>query len=117
MPPKGKGGKKGKGTKFVVTGEEVLNVSGVGKAITNNLNESGMSASKQLKDSGSFIFPGTESEIQRVTTEGDDNNSSKLSGLNSAREGGQDGEEEKNDGDLSSRSESSPEKEMILSQL
>ena len=116
MAPKNKG-KKGKGTKFVVSGEEVLNVSGVGKAITNNLNESSMSASKQLKEIDSFIFPGTESEIQRVTTEGDDNNSSKLSGLNSAREGGQDGEEEKNDGDLSSRSESSPEKEMILSQL
>jgi hypothetical protein len=117
MPPKNKKKGNNKGTKFVVTGEEVLNVSGVGKAITNNLNESGMSASKKLKETDSFIFTGTESEIQRVTTEGDDNNSSKLSGLNSAREGGQDGEEEKNDGDLSSRSESSPEKEMILSQL
>jgi hypothetical protein len=117
MAPKNKKKGNNKGTKFVVTGDEVLNVSGVGKAITNNLNESGMSASKQLKESDSFIFTGTDSEIQRVTTEGDDNNSSKISGLNSAREGGQDNEEEKNDGDLSSRSESSPEKEMILSQL
>jgi hypothetical protein len=117
MPPKNKGGKKGKVTKFIVTNDDVLNVSGVGKAITKNLNESGLSASKQLKESDSFIFTGTDSEIQRVTTEGDDNNSSKISGLNSAREGGQDNEEEKNDGDLSSRSESSPEKEMILSQL
>jgi predicted flap endonuclease-1-like 5' DNA nuclease len=40
MPPKNK--KKNKGTKFVVAGEEVLNMSGVGKAITNNLNESGI---------------------------------------------------------------------------
>lgn len=112
MPPKGK-----KRTKYVVSGNEVLNVSGVGKAITVDLNESGISGGKQLKQSDSFIFTGTESEIQRVTTEGDDNNSSKLSGLNSGREGGQDGEEEKNDGGFSSRSESSPDKEMILSQL
>jgi predicted flap endonuclease-1-like 5' DNA nuclease len=84
MPPKNK--KKNKGTKFVVAGEEVLNMSGVGKAITNNLNESGiLSAGKQLKETDSFIFTATESEIQRVTTEGDDHNSSKLSGLNSAR--------------------------------
>jgi predicted flap endonuclease-1-like 5' DNA nuclease len=40
MPPKKN--KKNKGTKFVVAGEEVLNMSGVGKAITNNLNESGI---------------------------------------------------------------------------
>lgn len=40
-----------------------------------------------------------------------------MSGLNSGREGGQDGEEEKNDGGFSSRSETSPVKEMILTQL
>ena len=115
MPPKKSKKGNSKGTKFVITGEEVLNASDVGKAITANLNESGISAGKELKKSDSFIFTGTESEIQRVTTEGDDNNSSKISGLNSAREGGQDGEEEKNDGDSSSRSETSPGKEMILS--
>lgn len=117
MPPKKNKKGNNKGTKFVISGEEVLNASDVGKANTSNLNESGISAGKELKKSDSFIFTGTESEIQRVTTEGDDNNSSKISGLNSAREGGQDGEEEKNDGDSSSRSESSPGKEMILSQL
>ena len=107
--------KKGKQTKYLITPSEVLNMSGVGKAIVAEMNKSGISASKQLKESDSFVFAGTESEIQRVTTEGDDFNSSKLSGLNSGREGAQEGEEEKEDGGFSSRSESSPDKEMILS--
>lgn len=113
MPPK----KNKKKTKFVVSGDEVLNMSGIGKSFTADLNESGTGGKGQLKESDSFIFTGAESEIQRITTEGDDINSSRLSGLNSGREGGQDGEEEKNDGGFSSRSETSPGKEMILTQL
>ena len=106
--------KKGKQTKYLITPSEVLNISGVGKAIVAEMNKSGISAGKQLKESDSFVFAGTESEIQRVTTEGDDFNSSKLSGLNSGREGAQGFEEEKEDGGFSSRSESSPDKEMMI---
>jgi len=80
--------KNKKKTKFVVSGEEVLNVSGVGRQITKDLNESGSVNKDQAKESDSFIFAGNESEIQPVNTEGDDNNSSRMSGLNSAREGG-----------------------------
>ena len=55
--------KNKKKTKFVVTGEEVLNVSGLGKQITKDLNESGSVNKDQAKESDSFIFTGNESEI------------------------------------------------------
>ncbi len=83
-----KKGKKNNKTKYIVTNEEVLNMSGVGKSLNADLNESGTGGNNQQKDGDSFIFTGAESEIQPVTTDGNDNNSSHLSGFNSARDAG-----------------------------